>query len=220
MKKFSMEKNNKKYDILIIHGAWSTPIGFNYIKLFLDKNPNVDKIVEANYDAKYSTMNEILSFTEGTLDNFKNPVIIIGHSLGGVVALANIDNPKVVGVLTLAAPIGGIEINRFFKKLFDFFSATRAPVLSDIVSGSNFMVDLKHKLEDCYITRSPSVNLVMMIASEGYNPSILEPSDGVLTIRCQEEGIPMWSEKVLVPVNHSEILQSPRVLEKLGEMLS
>lgn len=213
--------NSKQFrHVVLIHGAWSTSTGFNYIKEHLEANKWVSGVTTVNYDARYSTMNEIIANVEGILDSLDTPTVIVGHSLGGVIALAVANHPRVVGVLTLAAPTGGIEINKWFRRMFDFFAATRSPILADICSDSDFMTWLYVELENTYIRRSPSVKLTMLLATQGYNPSIMEPSDGVLTIRCQEDKIPIWAETIRVPVNHSEILQSPVSLQALEKLLS
>lgn len=218
--------NSKQFrHVVLIHGAWSTSTGFNYIKEHLEANKWVSGITTVNYDARYSTMNEIIANVEEILDSLDTPTVIVGHSLGGVIALAVANHTKVVGVLTLAAPVGGIEINKWFRRMFDFFAATRSPILADICSDSDFMTWLYHELEminfEVNHGRSDKkLDLTMLIATQGYNPSIMEPSDGVLTILCQEDNIPQWAETIRVPVNHSEILQSPVSLQALEKLLS
>lgn len=217
MRKFLVEKfSTNLIHVLLIHGAWSTSTGFNYIHSFLRNTPGIGRITLMNYDARYSTMDEIVAHGEKILNDLNEKTIIIGHSLGGIIALALAKHKTVASVLTLAAPIGGIEVNKWFRRIFDFFSATRAPVLSDIVKDSDFMKKLHHTLNS---SDSRKTALIMLIAGEGYNPSIMEPSDGVLTIRSQEDCIPYWADKRILKTNHSEILQFPDTINAIKELV-
>lgn len=177
--------------VLFIHGAWATKNSFNFLAHQLDTSINLYH----EYDSINSNLPDIVEEIKLKLDTLED-VILVGHSLGGVIALSLESHPSVKEVITLASPISGIKINKLAQSFLTF----RAPILRHVMSDSSFMFDLKN----CKFTKPVRV----FVANKGFNPAVYEKSDGVVTVASQMEWVPETANVIPVESSHHEILQS------------
>jgi esterase/lipase len=198
-----------KRNVMMIHGAWSSRDSFNHITkmiemylesyvrhiIYLEYNPNNESV----YDAVQKANKELSSDDTETL--------VIGHSLGGLIALHVSDHKNCYRVITMASPLSGIKINRMFRP----FLYARAPILADIAPDSDFVRGLKKKT---YEKRVDS-----LITTRGYNPLMTEKSDGVVSIETQEAWLPSTAVATYVSNNHYEILQSDQAFSAIRKAL-
>lgn len=191
-----------------IHGAWSSPNCFNYLRLKLE-----DKYLTAisSYDCQTQSMAEIIESTKSCLYGSTKPtdrVIVVGHSLGGLVALALEKEERVSQVVTIASPLSGLHMN----KVIEWFLSWKAPILHTISQGSSFL----HKIQNAEFSKPIS----QIVAQGGFNPMINEQNDGVLTVASQDDWVPITSTITYVDASHFDILQHPDTLielKKIGE---
>jgi len=171
--------------ILAIHGAWSSNTSFNYIKSHT-KSKNWHLI---DYDHGVDSWHDIVAKSIGQI---REPFIAIGHSLGGLIALQQTNDVLCKGIITLASPLAGLELN--LAQLY----LSRGTLLNKIVKDGSVMREI-HNF-------AYNVPVMHLIAIKGYNPFIYEDSDGVLPIKTQTG----WScgEICEIAANHYEILQS------------
>lgn len=198
--------------LLFIHGAWSTKYSFNYLIESIKKDHHVDEhiigIHHLEYDSVSENLSQLTARARKMLAKIEGEVIIVGHSLGGLIALALANMTNVSHILTASAPLSGVHIYKLFQPLLIF----RAPFLVDAAPGSNFIHDLKRT------TYKMPVDII--VSTKGYNPAIVEPSDGVVTIETQKKWVPDHATITMVEANHHEILQAKEVRDRLFDIIT
>ena len=172
--------------ILAIHGAWSSSTSFNYLR----SKTKVKNWHCVDYDHRVNAYEDILSMSIGVM---REPYIAIGHSLGGMIALHMSQDTLCKGIITLASPLAGLDLN-----LIQLYMS-RASLISKISNNSRHIREI-HNLNYDHL---PVLHLV---ANKGFNPFIYENNDGVLPLKVQTG----WScgDIEEIAANHYEILQS------------
>jgi pimeloyl-ACP methyl ester carboxylesterase len=171
--------------IFAIHGAFSTPRIFSYLKLsfpeyewkFLDYRTQVSDIK--------SIINDGLNMNSDD-DSYH----VIGHSMGGLIALSFEEMSWAKSIATISTPLGGLDINLMQTYL------SRSQFLSEIASSGKFISSLQAKE-----IIKPTLHIV---STNGFNPYVYEKNDGVVTVRSQKLS-PRGSIKE-VEANHSEVM--------------
>lgn len=131
------------------------------------------------------------------------PVILIGHSLGGIIALSCAGRTNnIASLITLCAPFGGLQ----HANLAALFS--NAPMFREMRQYSSLLIDVR--------SRPISAPHLAIVASHGM-PHINETNDGVVTLASQTalSGI----SYVKFPINHFEVLLSPDVATTINNFL-
>jgi len=203
-----MEKSN----LLLIHGAWSTKSSFNYIiKKILDDTP-VGEIKCLEYDSYSERVPDISERAKTTIKKLHNrnglDVVVVGHSLGGIIACDISHEKNVSRTITLSAPLSGVQLARLFQMYLLF----RAPILKDVIPEAKYIVDLKKRR---YYNA-----MDVLVSCIGFNPAIYEPSDGVVPISSQTNWTPESSKITYVEANHHEILQSAEAILTIEKALN
>ena len=185
--------------ILAIHGAFSTPTVFNYLQAkmpeyswsFFDYSDSTGDIVELVYKASLCA-------------DPKNKYHVIGHSMGGLMAMGLCELPFVSSVTTIATPLGGLDLNVFQT----FFS--RSLFLREIARDSQFVKSLQ--------TSNYTKPVQHVITTAGFSPWIYEPSDGVVTLKSQKA----WNAGTQVEINsnHTEVMLNPQTVTCLKSFFS
>ena len=170
--------------ILAIHGAFSTPRMFSYLKHELDMH-TWDFV---DYRDKIENIDDIVEHARNLAKN--DEYHLIGHSMGGLIALAIANEENIQSVMTIATPLGGLDIN----------------VIQSYLSRSHFLSEIAHnsKMVRAIHNQEIKTPVLHIITTHGFNPYIYEPNDGVVTLRSQQR----WSagQSVEVAANHSEVL--------------
>ena len=197
----------------MVHGAWSTKTCFNYLTQKALDHGGVGKIHYFEYDCQKEHSVDLLRRAHEEYDTVSEnglDTIIVGHSLGGILAmyLAKYDN--VHRVITLAAPLSGItSLNNFVH----YFLVIAAPIFRCLQPKSAFIKDLH---EQDYTGKDIDV----LVACAGFNVAMPnEPSDGTISIASQNEWLPDNANVQMVKSNHHEILQSAEAVLALERAL-
>ena len=169
--------------IFAIHGAFSSPKIFNYLKTQLGPTYHWRFL---NYQDETGGFNKIIN----SIPDFSEPHYVIGHSMGGLMALGIFPKPWVRSITTIATPLGGVDVNLMQQYL------SRSEFMSDINSHG----DLIQKLSKIQ-TNKPVQHL---ISTNGFNPWVYEPNDGVVTLRSQRAYNLGVSHDI--PSNHAEVM--------------
>lgn len=186
--------------ILAIHGAFSTPHVFNYIQHKLD-NYNFDHF---SYQDKFRDVTTVIEDCNSKILADGEDVIILGHSLGGVIGANLLSNKNVKGLVTIASPLNGIKMN-FYASTFLF----KRTFVQEITPFSPVIVSCKDNIE---LTKTPVYNI---ITTNGFSPFMYTDNDGVVTVESQTINA---GNKLYVTANHHEVLQHPQTILELNKI--
>lgn len=185
--------------LVYIHGASATSESFNYIREHINQ-----KDIILNYDSNNGFEKNLYDM-KLQLEKIKD-IFFIGHSLGGIYALflANEMPNQVLGAVTLSTPYGGAEAADYAKYFLPF-----SRLMKDIGPSSWVMRQV-----DKIKIQHPWTNVVTI---KGQSPFIIEPNDGVVTIKSQKhhENI----ELIEVNYNHYEVVLSEKVIQIIKERI-
>lgn len=185
--------------LVYIHGASATGESFNYIREHINQ-----KDIILNYDSSNGFEKNLYDM-KLQLEKIKD-IFFIGHSLGGIYALflANEMPNQVLGAVTLSTPYGGAEAADYAKYFLPF-----SRLMKDIGPSSWVMRQV-----DKIKIQHPWTNVVTI---KGQSPFIIEPNDGVVTIKSQKhhENI----ELIEVNYNHYEVVLSEKVIQIIKERI-
>jgi pimeloyl-ACP methyl ester carboxylesterase len=183
--------------VFAIHGAYSSPTIFNFLKI------SIPRVQWKTFDYQ-DKIEKISNICNEALDILEEDCHLIGHSLGGLIALWLAAKRKVKSVTTIATPLNGIDIN-FVHQMLSPSSFVR-----EIASGGTFVSDIQ-------LNDYSNIPVLHIVTTRGYNPFMLEPNDGVVTLRSQHA----WNVGTVVdlPLNHSECMLSPKVAENITNQI-
>jgi len=203
----AMQKPHKK-DVLFIHGAWASPISFNYIAFKLKDHPNLGDLHYFSYDIQRRTVPQIIKAARHLIDHdIQKDTVVVGHSLGGIISLHLHDSVYTDSIVTAAAPLDGLHMNRFIQGLF----ILRSQSLSDVFSHSVLIKETQdmeyHKPIDVLVT------------TNGFNPALYEKNDGVITVKSQQVWYPKSAKIHHVHTNNTEVLVSDPICECISKHL-
>ena len=195
-------------NILFIHGAWSTRTCFNYAveKLYTDNT-----IQYFEFDCQTEAAEEILARATKECEELSangKKTTVVGHSMGGVLALHLAQLDSVENIVTIAAPINGIDN---INPVVHYFLVATAPILGHLVSRSKFIVDLKER-------DFSNNNIDVIVATNGF--SIAAPkskTDGVVSIDSQTLWIPDDAKVHSIHTNHHDVLQHAQTAQIIQE---
>lgn len=178
--------------IWYIHGANNTDASFNWI---IDQLPNHDHRTLTYSSSKpiWGEVERLAMIINGT------PGIIIGHSLGGMIALALSHIVETEGVITLAAPFGGSEMAGLLSWMMP------SELFKTVHPRGSFVKSM---------TARPRVPVLGIVARSPVT-SFSRPNDGIVTVSSQMavNGI----DYVVIPTTHSEILLNPMTINLIKE---
>ena len=183
--------------VVLIPGAYSSKHTWNYFKDQLPKNADV---LLPEYCCEHPLDKVVDDLAKFVAENnpSKEDVMLVGHSLGGVISFALADKiPEVKKVVAIASPFGGIMISRWMNHVSFTMSA--------LTTFANQIPYLKQRTTDginayrtfwCNIHPDNSVlrevrskpleceSVVFVMEHKGMN-IWLEPSDGTVTVKSQ-----------------------------------
>ncbi len=175
-----------------IHGAFSTSRSFNYLK---------DFVSEPSLDYSYSVRKPLTQNLDELCDLLEaNPCrALIGHSLGGVLAILAKRRLGIEKVITLASPLGGTNV------------ALLAPVTQLLVDLHPYGETVKEMSRHTY-----DDSLLSIIATG--NDDIPLSGDGVVSLASQRRLC--GNQTVEIAVNHFEILLDDTVGKLISDYLA
>lgn len=185
-------------NIVTIHGAFSSKNAFNYI---ISKFPEHDWY-ETDYSDKIYGIDDIIKNIDAQI---KKPSVIIGHSLGGIIASNLLTNENVCGIVTIASPLNGLNYPYLFPWLY-----SQKSFINEIGPSSLPIVNTKINIEN---TNKPVYNI---ITSNGFNPFIKEDNDGVVSVMSQIS--PSFTYKLPSSATHTEVLLHDDTIELLKQI--
>jgi pimeloyl-ACP methyl ester carboxylesterase len=184
--------------IWYLHGAGASPISFTWLKQQLREHQS--KFLSYQLDESTHSCVDRLS---NAIAVESEPVVLIGHSMGGIIGRICADHSKVSHLITLCAPFGGIQ-GMHFLTMFN-----NTPMYHELSTYSGLLGTMR-----ATTIRTPHLAIV---ASHGM-PYPSEPNDGVVTLASQT-ALPNQNY-FKFELNHFEVLLSPQVAMTMNTFLA
>lgn len=185
--------------IVYIHGFNSSHRSFNYIQTQLPEHA----VTAVNYKS-HQPLRDSLDEVRKQLP--KGDFSIVGHSLGGVIAvlMAAEHHDRVKHLVTVSSPLAGSRAAMGLRWLPGY-----PKVLHDITPTAP-KIELISQLK----LGTPTL---CIFSSGGSLPTSPEPNDSVVTVSSQK-ALP-FGRKVEVKANHFEVLMHERTIKLLNEFM-
>ena len=180
--------------VCFIHGLNSSHFSFSYIADNLEV-----PLGKINYDSQQRLGGSILQVIKQLPSG---PIILVGHSLGGVIAMniAHMGVKDVQSVVTISSPLGGSKAAVYAR-----WVVTGLPILSDITPGGQYIKYLRETDLPCPV--------LSICSTGGSLPTSTEPNDSVVTVASQK--VLADAKKIEIKANHFEVLMHPKTVSAL-----
>lgn len=199
----SEQRGQMHFNLLLIHGAWCSRKSFSYLLEYLNTRENfhtIKKTAFVEYNCQEMKMDAIIHLAKDQLEYISSngySTMIVGHSMGGIVAMKLSQHHLVRNTVTLASPLAGIRFGYLMNAYLQFY----APILGEMTPEAPIIKSIHAQSYD----QNP---VTMLVANEGFSPFILEANDGVITKASQTSWQPRNANVIEIDANHNEILQS------------
>lgn len=186
--------------ICYIHGLNSSRRSFNFLSQELEHNGDV----LIDYDSRQpleSSIIEVMKFVPK-----REPITLIGHSLGGVIAMliAGRRLANVVRVVTISSPLAGSHAAVYARWI-----VSGIPVIGDITPTSRHIREI--------MSLNPDFPILSVVSTGGSLPTSKEPNDSVVSVSSQKALA--TAKKVEVKANHFEVLMHEKTVEHVRKFL-
>ena len=196
--------------VIFIHGAYSTGLSFTYLKQGLGEN-RPQSTWTYDWNDREEVLCEDLAYEicrVGGSDE-ASKVDLVGHSLGGVLAMALQSIPPVRSrtrkIVTLSSPLGGVEVARYLKWLY-----FREELFNTIHPGGKLANAIRN-------TNYDHVERMHIVTTGGESPVFKHPNDGVVSVASQMAK--PGGEVFKMDINHFEVLLNPGCKNLIAEFL-
>lgn len=190
-----------KQAVVTVHGAFSSQHAFDFLTNELDDVAEFYPF-EYNWNASHRSIADQLV---EHVNNIDNDVTIIGHSLGGNIAVLATRSSKVARVVTISSPFGGSRAANFLKNI-----NPNAAVLHHISTTSSDVQELKKF--------TPTVPVYSLVTSRDVGLFQYEPSDGVVTVASQTAL--QYPRYFNLKFGHAEVLRAKETTELIKHILT
>lgn len=186
--------------LVLIHGANQSSKCFNYIIERLSINFTQITLIDYNsQNGFFENLNKMIQSLRNT-----GPMMIVGHSLGGIYALHLTQYCDVKGVVTLSTPFGGSKSADWAKYVIPYYQLFRdvGRRSKPILDGHDIKIDI------------PWIQVVTM---SGSVPYLEGPNDGVVTfasMRYRENHMTCIDSES----NHYDIMCNPQAVEIIEDL--
>jgi pimeloyl-ACP methyl ester carboxylesterase len=152
-----------------------------------------------NYDS-HQPLKQSIGQVIKQLPTTDDEIIIIGHSLGGVIATLITDiHPRVSNLVTISSPLAGSKAANIVRWL-----PGHPSVMSDITPSSEFIQFIR----DYKPTDIPALSI---ISTGGHLKTTPEPNDSVVTLSSQRAL--RFGKKAEVKASHFEVLMHEKTVD-------
>jgi pimeloyl-ACP methyl ester carboxylesterase len=186
--------------VAYIHGLAGSHRSFNYMLRDLPAHKKIC-INYASHQPLEKSLEQIVHLLPKVV-----PISIVGHSLGGIIALliACQGIINVERVLTISSPIAGSKAASLLR-----WVPGHPAVMSDVMPHSSRIREL--------LGSSLQIPVTNIISIGGQLGGSLEPNDSVVAISSQK-ALP-YGTKIEVKANHFEVLSHERTVQIIREAL-
>lgn len=200
---------------MFVHGAWASKLAFNYLISELEKKLSWGRKLNYQYfeyDCQTQSDDTILhNVTEACQQLAKTgKTVVVGHSLGGILALHVSKIPNVDAVVSIASPLGGIDGVNIFAQAY---LAQKTPIIKSIVPGGKLIRGLRD-------VDYSSFKWHHIVADRGYSMAMPDTrTDGVVSFTSQTSWTIEPNLVSYLSANHSEILQHPELPVLVNDLI-
>lgn len=186
--------------VCYIHGLNSSHRTFTYLADELAHPTNV----LIDYDSRQRIEHSVSEVVQAIPKDMS--VVLIGHSLGGVIAslIAARKLANVKKLVTISAPIGGSRAAVYAR-----WVVTGVPLLSDITPTSDVIREIA--------TTPIEIPKLSIISTAGSLPSSFVPNDSVVSIESQK--MLRGAKHLEVSANHFEVMMHDQMVNGIREFL-
>lgn len=186
-------------NVLYIHGAYSSPVTFATLIRRLPEH----RSEFARYDCLQNSIAEVVEMLAGEAEQaFRGePYRVVGHSLGGVIAVLLYGSGQPVErIFTMASPFGGSRMAQILQVLF-----YQSRIYRDITPLSQTILQV--------LDTKIAIPMVSVVTTSGGTPLFPHANDGVVTVASQLSlSGPAYHA---MPYNHFEVLLADPVVDLL-----
>jgi len=183
--------------IVWVHGLNSSHRSFSYLVNQVDDH----NTVLVNYDS-HQPLKKSIGQVIKQLPSIDDEIVIIGHSLGGVIAtlVSDID-PRISSLVTISSPLAGSKAANIVRWL-----PGHPSVMSDITPSSEFIRFIGEYKGDF-----PALSI---ISTGGHLKTTPEPNDSVVTLASQRAL--RFGKKAEVKASHFEVLMHEKTVDLIN----
>jgi pimeloyl-ACP methyl ester carboxylesterase len=196
--------------VLLLHGLWLNRLAMFLLGRSLERDGYAP--VSLTYRSMRGSLDEHLAAVERRIASIPaDTVHLVGHSLGGVVALRYLQrapNARIGRTVLLGAPVAGVQAAQTLARR----AGGRLLLGSFLeVFGSGFDIPI-----------APRYCVGAIAGSKGFGLGAISlrlpsPNDGVVTV--DETRLPGLADHIVLPVSHSGMLISSRVARQVAAFL-
>tara|TARA_R110000851_G_scaffold114244_2_gene239348 strand:+ start:412 stop:1074 length:663 start_codon:yes stop_codon:yes gene_type:complete len=154
--------------IVWLHGAGQSSTSFNYLRMVLPDWP----ATLIDYSGENSFYDNLDQIQDSVCS--KEPLFVIGHSLGGIYGLHLTQHCNVVGGISISTPFNGSALADWAKYLIPSY-----PLFKEVGPKSRPMIE----------ANSIPINVpwTQIVSTTGTVPYLKSPNDGVVTVESMEQ---------------------------------
>lgn len=217
------ERDMRKIPVVFVHGMTGTPRNFEYLLGAIDRDRFDPWFFYYPSGERLTKISDIFSeifFSGNIIDLRGRKLVVIAHSMGGVVVRAAINNYAAQEkkdflklFISMATPYGGDD----FAARGVQTAPVVIPVWQDIAAESDFLVNMRKTPLPEHI----DFHLLFAYRGGGNPLRIRESSDGTILLRSQLQMAIQSeaSERFGFDTTHSGILRDERVREHIAALL-
>ena len=182
--------------IFAIHGAFSSPGVFNYMRLKIHNQQW--RLFDYSND-----VNDFVQICNSAANEITEPCHVIGHSMGGMIALYLAKHRNIKSITTIASPLNGLDFNLaqqyFSRSSFIRELSTNGKIIREL-QDHDYAVPVQH-----------------IISTRGFNPYMFDENDGVVSLKSQRG----WAAGIAYEINsnHSEIMQNDECVKLIEQFV-
>ena len=149
-------------------------------------------------------INDFERVCANAVDAIREPCHVIGHSMGGMIALFLAGHFNVRSITTIASPLDGLDVS--LTQIY----MSRSSFIRELQHNSRFIRNLHNQAYPMAVQH--------IITTSGFNPYMFDENDGVVSLKSQRG----WhiGDVYEIAANHAEIMQHDDCIKQLKTFVS
>lgn len=198
-----------KPTVILIHGYANTQAVMQPLYDNLINDENIGNVFNIRYASMFLNLDQVTLNISDIISSIEGPIYIIGHSLGGLVAMKTYEQMRnkknIERMILVASPVNG---SLSAKKMLRFpgFEKIAGPIIHDLIKGVK-------------IPEIPSLGIISGYCNGIGKSAILKDiNDGIVSIK---ETIPAVAhQSILLNYAHTPIIKAARTIHECNHFLN